>query len=257
MPGNGRIDIQGTLPETPDLVTSSCGYAQRFSGQVGRWFLEVQKNAVLRFLSAHPVDTILDVGGGHGQLAEALITQHYKVTVLGSSKECPIHIQSLVSERRCTYATGNLLNLPYPDRSFDVVVSIRQLGHIENWDLFISELCRVASTAVLIDYPKVCYPHYFIPFFFRLKKMMEKNTRPYTCLRETELLRAFKKSDFHISARFPQFAVPMVLHRMMQFPRLSAISEAALRSLGITELFGSPVILRAERRGGESKISPE
>ena len=60
------------FPETADIETSSDGYAQRFAGAVGAWFLRVQEDATLRLLHAFPNARILDVGGGHGQLAPPL-----------------------------------------------------------------------------------------------------------------------------------------------------------------------------------------
>ena len=55
--------------ETADIETSSDGYAARFAGPVGEWMLEIQETITVALLPKTPSATILDVGGGHGQLA--------------------------------------------------------------------------------------------------------------------------------------------------------------------------------------------
>ena len=133
------------FPETADIETSSDDYARRFSGEIGDWFLRVQEEATLRMLAPHPGAKILDVGGGHGQLTTALVRHGYQVTVLGSADACKQRIQKYVDENRCSFKVGNILDLPYSDQAFAVVVSYRLLPHVTQWKQFLSELTRVAQ----------------------------------------------------------------------------------------------------------------
>ncbi|MDQ2673475.1 MAG: methyltransferase, partial [Chloroflexota bacterium] len=79
-----------TLAATParedaDVESSSEAYARRFAGPVGQWFLELQARLTLESLAGLPPGaTILDVGGGHAQLAPPLVEAGYRVTVVGS-----------------------------------------------------------------------------------------------------------------------------------------------------------------------------
>ena len=75
------------IPETADIETSSAAYASRFSGPTGSWLLRVQAEATLSMLQSYPQATILEVGGGHGQLTPHLLKAGHSVTVLGSDKE--------------------------------------------------------------------------------------------------------------------------------------------------------------------------
>ena len=59
-----------------------------------------------------------------------------------------------VMVKYCQFATGNLLTLPFIDRAFDVVISYRLLPHVTNWEQLLSEMCRVAKTSVIVDYPE-------------------------------------------------------------------------------------------------------
>jgi hypothetical protein len=48
----------------------------------------------------------------------------------------------------------------------------------------------------------------------------------------------------------PEFLVPMALHRFVNRLRFSSSVEAIGRGLGLTAVFGSPVIVRATRSPG-------
>jgi ubiquinone/menaquinone biosynthesis C-methylase UbiE len=238
------------LPETPDIETSSDRYAARFSGDVGAWFLKVQEEATLRMLAPFPGAKILDVGGGHGQLAHALVRSGYEVTVLGSSDHCKVRIQKFIDERICTFKVGNMLDLPYQNQTFDVVVSYRVLPHIVRWRHLIAELTRVAQEAVIVDYPTMWSMNYFAPLLFRLKKYLEENTRPFTIFNESEIIEAFKTYRFTAEDRFPEFFLPMALYRTLKSYKFALCVEKICRSTGFTDAFGSPVILKLVRKKG-------
>ncbi|ETX06178.1 class I SAM-dependent methyltransferase [Candidatus Entotheonella palauensis] len=238
-----------TFPETADIETSSEDYARRFSGAVGAWFLRVQEQATLRMLPPASGTTILDVGGGHGQLTEAFLRQGYVVTVLGSAEVCQQRIRHLLDDQRCTFRVGNLIKLPYPDRAFDVVVSYRLLPHVTQWQALVAELTRVARQVVLVDYPTLYSVNVMTPLLFRFKKRLEGNTRPYTLFKERDLLAVFQRHGFQRTQRYAEFFLPMALHRMLKAPKLSSAAEQLCRLCGLSLVFGSPVVLRLEREG--------
>lgn len=233
--------------ESYDIFTSSDDYAGRFDGKVGEWMLQVQEQATLRMLAPYPNSTVLDVGGGHGQLTGPLIRSGHRVTVLGSSEECKARIQSVLDDGQIAFQVGSILNMPYPDQSFDVVISYRLLAHLIRWQEFLRELARVAKKAVIVDYPEVRSVNSLAPYLYGLKKRLEPNTRRFQCLRETQLLEVFKEVGFRRADRFPQYLLPMMLHRALRRPRLSSAAEGFFRLTGLTALLGSPVILKVER----------
>jgi 2-polyprenyl-3-methyl-5-hydroxy-6-metoxy-1,4-benzoquinol methylase len=233
--------------ETADIETSSEDYARRFSGAIGAWLLKVQEDATVRMLSAYPGASVLDVGGGHGQLAGALIQRGYRVTVVGSAEVCKARLEAFISGGCCDFKVGNLLALPYRDRAFDVVISYRLLPHVIRWNQLIRELTRVAREVVVIDYPSVRSFNWFAAHLFQLKKRIEGNTRPFACFKEADLVRLCEALGFARVDRYPEFFLPMVIHRVVQRPALSAAAEALFRNLGVTSLLGSPVIVKFRR----------
>lgn len=238
------------FPETADIETSSDDYATRFSGAVGAWFLQVQAEATLNMLAPYHGASVLDVGGGHGQLTGPLLKAGYPVTVLGSAEVCIERIRHLVDGVRCTFDVGNILDLPYSDRSFDVVISYRLLPHVTRWQEFLGELARVAKQAIVLDYPEVRSINYATPFLFEFKKNLEGNTRTYTCFREKDLLSVVGSHGFERAGRYAEFFFPMVLHRKLNAPQVSTAIEGVSRAVGLTGWLGSPVILKLVRMGG-------
>ncbi|MBE9126149.1 MULTISPECIES: class I SAM-dependent methyltransferase [unclassified Coleofasciculus] len=237
-----------SFPETADIETSSDDYATRFTGEIGAWLLKVQEEATLKMLAPYPNANILEVGGGHGQLTGALIQNGYHVTVLGSAEICKARIQPFIDANQCSFNVGNILDLPYGDRAFDVVISYRLLAHVTQWQKFLAELARVADKAVIVDYPTVRSVNYIAPYLFKFKKGLEGNTRPFTCYKESEIIDYFKSLELTATERYPQFFLPMVLHRALKSPRISSASEKLTRFSGFTKVFGSPVILKLGKK---------
>jgi SAM-dependent methyltransferase len=236
------------FPETGDIETSSDDYALRFSGEIGSWFLKVQEKGTLQMLARYKAARVLDVGGGHGQLTDALIRNGYQVTVFGSSDVCKAQIQKFIDGSRCAFKAGNILDLPYPEQSFDVVISYRLLPHVIQWKRFLFELTRVARRVVVVDYPAVRSINCIAPLLFPYKKRLEGNTRPFACFKESDLLDVFQSFGFLLADRYPEFFLPMVLHRMLKLPALSSGMERVFRLLGATHFLGSPVVLKLVRK---------
>lgn len=240
-----------------DIETSSANYKARFAGAAGQWLLGVQARIFLEQLSAvwigadTPI-TMLDVGGGHGQIVKAIVdnglSSRCSVTVLGSAPECREQIQSYLAAGSCSFAVGDLLALPYPDKSFDVVTSFRFIPHCEHWQTHIGELCRVARRAVIVDYPTYLSVNCLSPLLFHLKRKLEQNTRTYTLFSHREISAVFDAALFQVAERSGQFLLPMVVHRTLKSPVVSNLLEAPFGVVNLTKLLGSPVIARAVPR---------
>ncbi|MDP8237140.1 MAG: methyltransferase domain-containing protein [Candidatus Erginobacter occultus] len=229
--------------ETADIETSSDGYARRFAGPTGRWMLAVQEERTRALLRPYgPGRSILDVGGGHGQLAIPFCREGHRVTVLGSAPECSTRIREAVEHGTCRFCVGNVISLPFPDRSFDLAISFRLLTHCGRWPALVAELCRVARRAVIVDYPTSQSVNRLAPRLFAAKKKLEGDTRTWKLFTHAEVREVFADQGFRESQRYKQFFLPMVAHRMLKCRPLSAGLEALARAAGLTRLAGSPVI---------------
>ena len=210
--------------------------------------LETQERAVIDSLEDFANPSILDVGGGHGQLAGPLTARGWKVTVAGSSGACRRGIADLEHSGRIEFTVCDLMNLPFADGAYDVVVSVRLIPHCQRWEELIGELCRVARRAVIIDYPTMQSVNAIAPFLFRAKKRFEGNTREWKMFRHDEIERAFAAAGFAVRRRRGQFFLPMVLHRLLKSRSVSSGLESICAAAGLTDRWGSPVMLEARQR---------
>ena len=243
----GALLTTAAAREDADVVTSSDEYARRFSGSVGSYFLEVQSRVTLELLADLPGASVLDVGGGHGQTAGALVAAGHPVTILGSDPSCESRVRRWTRAGQAAFVATDLLDPGLPDRSFDVVLSYRLLPHARRFEDLVATLARLARTAVIVDYPTRRSLNAAADAFFGLKKNVERDTRPFRVFADGEVLRAFAAHGFRPTARRGQFFFPMALHRAIGWAGLARGLEAATSATGLTRLLGSPVILRLER----------
>lgn len=246
------VSISQALParETPDVETSSEEYARRFGGEVGRFFLEVQNATVLDLLAPWPPSgetRILDVGGGHAQLAPVLVERGFRVTVAGSDEVCRERLDRALPRGSFEFRSCDLLSLPFPDRAFDAVVSLRLLAHVERWPDLIAELCRVSNRTVILDYSDSRSFNQLYGPLFSWKKAVERNTRTYRVFKPGQIAAEAARHGCGLPVERRQFFLPMVVHRVVKSGRFSRLSERASSALGLTRWLGSPVILRVER----------
>lgn len=136
-----------------------------------------------RFLSdtrAAPDDTVLDVGVTSDRTyrssnyLEAWYPHKTMVTAVGIDDAS--FLCDLYPGMRFVRADG--LNLPFPDRTFDVVHSsavIEHVGSLAQQCAFVRECCRVARRAVFITTPNRWFPvefHTVLPLVHWLPKPM-------------------------------------------------------------------------------------
>lgn len=236
--------------EDADLDTSSEAYARRFGGPIGRWFLQVQTGATLAALAGLGEGArVLDVGGGHAQVAPPLIEAGFQVTVVGSAAGFEQRLAPWLAAGRCRFRVADLHHLPYEDGAYDAVVCYRLLAHSVNWTRLVGELCRVARHRVVVDYPARRSVNVLSRRLFELKRSVEGvMTRRFSLYDRDEIAQAFDSCGFAVTSEQPQFLLPMALYRLTRSAGFARAAEWPGRKLGLTQLLGSPVIVRADRR---------
>ena len=143
---------------------------------------------------------------------------------------------------------ADLHHLPYPDRTFDAVICYRLMAHSIDWHRLVGELCRVAAHRVVVDYPARRSVNILSTPLFGMKRAVERGTtRPYAMYNRDEIAACFGRAGFRVTNEFPQFFLPMALHRLAKGAWLGRAAEGPARVLGLTRMFGSPVIARADR----------
>jgi hypothetical protein len=238
----------GSRREDADIETSSEDYARRFSGSVGRWFLDLQAQITLGLLRDLPAGAaVLDVGGGHAQLTESLLAAGYDVLVAGSDPACAARLAPWREHPHLRFEVVEIGALPYAARAFDAVLCFRLLPHSVAWTTLVAGLCRVARRAVVVDYPSSRSVNIIADRLFGLKHRIERDTRPYAVFQPAAVRAAFAAQGFQVRHERPQFLLPMVLHRAVGRAALARALELPGRLTGLRRMLGSPVIVRADR----------
>jgi len=101
---------------------------------------------------------------------------------------------------------------------------------------------RVSSTLVLVDYPNKRSVNILSNMFFGWKKRIEKNTRRYRLFSDKDVSCQFNIKNWQRTYLCRQYFLPMALHRLVNSKLFSVSFEKLSKILGLTLLFGSPVI---------------
>lgn len=239
-------------PDAPDIESSTVDYQNRFSGAIGKWFIDVQSQAtkkIIMKLGAENSLQLADVGGGHGQSIEPILELGHSLTIFGSTDECKNIIKPAIDKKLVEFQTANIFDIPYKDNSFDIVLSYRMLAHLRDWEKFIKELTRISSNLVIVDFASKRSVNYFADSLFGLKQKVEKNTRYYKLFSEEEIIKTFANYGYVPLYKVGQFVLPMALHRTLNIKSISITFELLFKITGLSFLFASPVIFGFVKKG--------
>jgi len=142
---------------------------------------------------------------------------------------------------------GDARHLPFPDRHFDVTVSLRLLMHVPDWRGCLAELCRVTRRRLVFDYPARASAAALQAVGRRVLHGLGRPTEPYRVFADGAIDDACRAAGFRVRRRQRHFVLPIALHKTIGARGFTRGSEATLSAIGLTSLFGSPVTLLAER----------
>ncbi|MFA5853690.1 MAG: class I SAM-dependent methyltransferase [Patescibacteria group bacterium] len=104
-----------------------------------------------------PGETVLDAGCGEGVLSWYLAERGAKVTAMDISKPNVENARKFLEKKgvqdRVTVLLGDAENLPFPDASFDWVISSHVLEHLPDFDKGLSEIRRVTKKKAIVALP--------------------------------------------------------------------------------------------------------
>ena len=114
-------------------------------------FAERKNEALLKILPPVPA-TVLECGCGSGEVSAFLAERGYTVTLLDASSSALAFAEKRFHRHNLTgiFIQGNVYHLPFPEESFDVLLSFGLLEHFEVVDAVIAEMTRVITPGGLI-----------------------------------------------------------------------------------------------------------
>lgn len=222
---------------------------RRFGGPIGELVAGEQARVLANLVGRITDQSILDVGTGTGRAAILMARGGARVTGIDASEAMLAIARSRATAERLPvrFLAGDAHRLEFPDKSFDVVISLRLLMHATRWRDCVKELCRVSGRLVVIDYPSTMSFALVEATGRRAAYWLGARTEPYRVLTDRAVTRELAAAGFRIRSIHRQFLLPIALHKAIGSPRFTKLSQAVFTKLGLMRVLGSPVTLVAER----------
>jgi len=223
--------------------------AQRFGGPIGQLLAETQEQVMSSFLSPLQGLSVLDVGTGTGRAAIALARRGAVVTGVDASAE-----MLAVAARRAraygapvTFLRADAHALGFRDSTFDAVVCLRVLMHTPDWKKSLRELCRVARTRVVLDYPALWSAAALQAASRGVAQKLGVRTEAYRVLSARAVRDVLASNGFRVVETHRQFVLPIAFHKTLGSAATTVSVERMLAVVGLRTMLGSPVTIVAER----------
>jgi ubiquinone/menaquinone biosynthesis C-methylase UbiE len=232
-----------------DPATARTFDDRRFGGPIGSLVASTQARVLTNMVGRVHERPILDVGTGTGRAALLLARGGARVTGVDASEQMLAVARQRAADEgvKAAFQLGDAHDLAFPDRAFDVAVSLRLLMHTPKWQRCISELCRVADRLVIVDYPSATSAALIESTMRRILHRAGMATEPYQVFRQRTIKEAFESCGFQIRSVHRLFVLPIALHKAIGSRRLTVATEHLLDRAHLLNTFGSPVTLVAER----------
>jgi glycosyltransferase involved in cell wall biosynthesis/SAM-dependent methyltransferase len=245
--GAARTHYSYAHYDDPDTARSF--EPRRFGGPIGEIVATDQAAVLAHFVGSVAGRSVLDVGTGTGRAAFQMARAGARVTAVDASEPMLAVARKRASEQQLSvcFERGDVHHLAFPDRSFDIVVSLRVLMHAIDWRRSISELCRVANHLVVVDFPSSTSAAALESLSRRAIDALGARTEPYRVLSERVVAAQLASLGFRIRATHRQFALPIAVHKMIGSPQFTAASESLFDRVNVTQIIGTPVTIVAER----------
>jgi SAM-dependent methyltransferase len=225
--------------------------ALRFGGPIGELVGAREAEVLTAFAGDVDGAAVLDVGTGTARGALVLASRGARVTGLDYSREMLAVGQARVARASAAVGLlrGDARHLPFPDRRFDVTVSLRLLMHVPDWRGCLNELCRVTRRRLVFDYPARASAAALQAVGRRVLHGLGRPTEPYRVFADAAIDEVCRAAGFRVRRRQRHFVLPIALHKAIGARGFTRSSEATLAAIGLRSLLGSPVTLMAEREG--------
>jgi len=140
--------------------TASAYDRVRFRFFKDRFLDQRERTAVVRLARGRfgPGAELLEIACGTGRITEALAEDGFNVTATDLSEDMIALARSKLApwSGRVQLKVADAFALPFPDNSFDGVVSCRLFGHLDEHQkvVVLGELMRVSRGGVVLGFPK-------------------------------------------------------------------------------------------------------
>ena len=182
---------------------------------------KLQKRIILSFIKNSKVKSLLDAATGTGRFAVELAKQRKKVFACDLSNKM-LYLARMKSKKnnvRIILEKADVENLPFFDESFDAVIGIRIIMHLQNYKKGIKEMKRVVKRNgyVIFEIPNEISPWFKLNKIFRIRRMrISKFHQKYRArsFKYKEVEKILKDIGLRITETRSLFWVPETIYRI-------------------------------------------
>ena len=127
------------------------------------------------------------------------------------------------------FLPGDAHALPFADRSFDVVVSLRMLMHTPDWRRCLAEMCRVACRRLIFDYPPLVSFAALQTASRKAAQLVGRRVEAYHVLRTGAVRSVLHANGFEVVKMDRQFVLPIAFHKWIGSTVLLPIQSVCWR----------------------------
>ncbi len=218
---------------------ASAYHSDRYGGPAGQWLIRWESRLYRALVPG--CSSLLDLGSGTGKLLATLCD---KASVrVGTDGSLPMLREARRRGVRTGLVVADASALPFQAGAFSWSVSSRVILHLTNWELAVSEMCRITRNGVVVDVPTMTS---LAPLDAVGRRILGLS-QPYRVFRLSAVRRCFRTYGFAPVKASRGFFFPVRLHRFLRSPALSERLEKAARSLGLTAVWGGPMVIKFRR----------
>lgn len=126
-------------------------YEAWYTTQRGSWIGQEEYRLLASLLAPNPGETLLDVGCGTGYFTRQFATDTAERNVVGADIDLDmLRFANGHSEHSIGFVAADARQLPFRDKSFDLVASVAALCFIQEEEQALGEMLRVARRRVVL-----------------------------------------------------------------------------------------------------------
>lgn len=146
------MDMTVQTEEAPTGYTSTNLQKHTNPNPLQQWLLARFHRSAAALFAQTNAYSVLDAGCGEGFAMKHVLGHSPGVVVGLDGSVGALRIARRLHPQR-SFAAGDLLELPFPNHSFDLVVCMEVLEHLDHPEKGLAELCRVSRRWLLLSVP--------------------------------------------------------------------------------------------------------
>jgi SAM-dependent methyltransferase len=146
------------MTDAPAAAIDTSNYLKHTNtNPIQRRLIDRFHRVLLRKIAELSPTSFLDAGCGEGFVADLLLRQLPGLQLTGFDFNPEAVAVAQTKVQNATFQTASIFEIPFPDRSFDVVGCFEVLEHLPDPAAALRELARVSSRAVVLSVPHEPY----------------------------------------------------------------------------------------------------